>query len=62
MPASHDPVLVNGVAGFVTAPAGRPVSLMAFTVVGGKIVAIDALTDRERLNRLFVGPGPGAAP
>jgi len=46
------PVLVNGVAGFVAAPGGRPVSLMAFTVVGGRIVAIDALTDQERLARL----------
>ena len=30
----------------------RPVSVMGFTVTGGKIVAIDALTDPERLGRL----------
>ena len=46
------PALVNGVAGVVVAPHGRPVSVMAFTVRGGRIVAIDALTDPERLSQL----------
>jgi RNA polymerase sigma factor (sigma-70 family) len=46
------PALVNGVAGVVVAPSGRPFSVMAFTVAGGKIVAIDALADPERLARL----------
>lgn len=46
------PVLVNGVAGVVVAPAGRPYSVMAFTVVGDRIVAIDALADPERLQAL----------
>jgi RNA polymerase sigma-70 factor (ECF subfamily) len=46
------PALINGVAGVVVAPHGRPFSVMAFTVRGGKIVAIDALTDPERLSRL----------
>jgi len=46
------PALVNGVAGVVVAPHGRPVSVMAFTVRGGRIVAIDALTDPERLRQL----------
>jgi RNA polymerase sigma-70 factor (ECF subfamily) len=46
------PALVNGNAGVVVAPGGRPVSIMAFTVVGGKIVAIDALSDPERLRRI----------
>jgi RNA polymerase sigma factor (sigma-70 family) len=46
------PVLVNGVAGLVAAPDGRPVSLMAFTVGGGRIVAIDTLADRQRLGQL----------
>ena len=43
------PVLVNGAPGVVVAPDGRPFSLMAFTVVGGRIAAIDALADPERL-------------
>jgi RNA polymerase sigma-70 factor (ECF subfamily) len=46
------PVLVNGVAGVVVAPKGRPVTVMAFTVVGGKVVAIDALADPDRLRSL----------
>jgi RNA polymerase sigma-70 factor (ECF subfamily) len=46
------PALVNGVAGVVVAPQGRPVSVLAFTVRGGRIVAIDALSDPERLRHL----------
>jgi RNA polymerase sigma factor (sigma-70 family) len=46
------PALVNGVAGVVVAPRGVPFSVMAFTVVGGRIVAIDALGDPERLRDL----------
>ena len=43
------PALVNGAAGAVVAPRGRPFSVMAFTVTNGKIAAIDALLDPERL-------------
>jgi len=43
------PVLVNGVAGVLVAPEGRPFSVMAFTVAGGRVVAIDALADPARL-------------
>ena len=46
------PAIVNGTAGAVVAPAGRPVSIMAFAVRNGKIAAIDALADRARLRRL----------
>jgi RNA polymerase sigma-70 factor (ECF subfamily) len=49
------PVLVNGVAGVLVAPQGRPFSVMAFTVAGGKVVAIDALADPARLKRLELG-------
>jgi RNA polymerase sigma factor (sigma-70 family) len=41
------PALINGAVGAVTAADGRPVSLMAFTITGGKIAVID----------LFDGPG-----
>jgi RNA polymerase sigma-70 factor (ECF subfamily) len=52
-PSRHAlPVLVNGAAGVVITMDGRPVSVMGFTVTGGKIVAIDALVDPERLSRL----------
>jgi RNA polymerase sigma-70 factor, ECF subfamily len=46
------PALVNGVAGVVVAPRGQPFAVMGFTVVGGRIVAIDALGDPERLREL----------
>ena len=44
--------LINGAAGVVSMREGRPFSVGAFTVVGGKIVELDFLADRERLNRL----------
>jgi RNA polymerase sigma factor (sigma-70 family) len=46
------PAIVNGVAGVVVAPGGRPFSVMAFTVRGGRIVEIEAISDPERLRRL----------
>ncbi|SDU82911.1 sigma-70 family RNA polymerase sigma factor [Jiangella alkaliphila] len=46
------PVLVNGVPGLVTAPDGQPLSVMAFTVRGGRITQIDVLADPARLGRL----------
>jgi RNA polymerase sigma factor (sigma-70 family) len=46
------PALVNGAAGVVVTVDGRPFSVMGFTVADGRIVAIDALADPERLSRL----------
>ncbi|MER5651157.1 RNA polymerase sigma factor SigJ [Streptosporangium sp. NPDC002524] len=46
------PALVNGAAGVVVAAHGRPLSVMAFTVTGGMILAVDVLSDPERLSRL----------
>src|SRR5215216_3724243 len=46
------PALVNGAAGVVVAPRGRPFSVMGFTVSGGKIVEIDILADPARLRQL----------
>jgi RNA polymerase sigma-70 factor (ECF subfamily) len=46
------PALVNGAAGAVVAPRGEPFSVLGFTVVGGRIVEIDAVTDPERLRAL----------
>jgi RNA polymerase sigma-70 factor (ECF subfamily) len=44
------PVLVNGAAGLVCTLEGKPFSVMAFTVRGGKIAEIDILRDPERLS------------
>jgi RNA polymerase sigma-70 factor (ECF subfamily) len=46
------PAIVNGAAGIVVAPRGRPFAVMGFTVRRGKIVAIDVLADPARLRRL----------
>jgi RNA polymerase sigma factor (sigma-70 family) len=46
------PALVNGAAGVVVAPRGRPFAVMGFTVRRGKIVEIDVLADPARLRRL----------
>jgi RNA polymerase sigma-70 factor (ECF subfamily) len=46
------PAVVNGAAGVVVAPGGRPFSVMGFTVRGGKIVEIDVLADPGRLEQL----------
>jgi RNA polymerase sigma factor (sigma-70 family) len=48
------PVLVNGVAGMYTTVDGRPLSLMAFTIRGGRITGIDVIADPDRLARLDV--------
>ena len=44
--------LVNGAAGLVSAPRGRPASVLGFTVAGGRIAEIDILADPRRLRRL----------
>ncbi|MFI1970191.1 RNA polymerase subunit sigma-70 [Streptomyces cinnamoneus] len=46
------PALVNGTAGVVVAANGRPLSVMAFAVTDGRVVAIDVIADPERLGRL----------
>jgi len=46
------PALINGAAGVVVTAQGRPLFVMAFTVAGGKIVAIDVLADPDRLQQL----------
>jgi RNA polymerase sigma factor (sigma-70 family) len=46
------PALVNGAAGVVLAPGGRPVAVIGFTVKGDKIVEIDVLADPVRLHQL----------
>jgi RNA polymerase sigma-70 factor (ECF subfamily) len=46
------PTLVNGAAGFVVTPEGRPRSIVGVIVRGGKIVEIDVIADPERLRKL----------
>ena len=43
------PALVNGAAGVVVTVGGQPVSVIGFTVSGGKSVQMDVMADPERL-------------
>ena len=43
------PALINGAVGVVTAADGRPVTLVGFTIIGAKIVAIDLIDDPRRI-------------
>ena len=46
-------ILVNRIPGAVAwAPDGSPYAILALTVKGGRIVAIDVLADPERLDKL----------
>ncbi len=51
------PALVNGTAGAVVVAGDTVLSVMAFTVVRGRIAAIDVLLDPERLARLELPSG-----
>lgn len=48
------PMLVEGAVGIASYEDGEPVGLAAFTVVDGRIVEIDVITDPDRLHRLGV--------
>jgi RNA polymerase sigma-70 factor (ECF subfamily) len=50
--AEFRPVLLNGAAGVLITLRGRPAALMAFTVAGGRITAVDGITDPRRVRRL----------
>jgi RNA polymerase sigma-70 factor (ECF subfamily) len=56
------PALVNGAAGVVAFDGDVPFAILAFTVVGDHVVAIDIFNDRERVPRLVSVRGePGTA-
>jgi len=46
------PALVNGAAGAVWAPGGRPRVVFGFTITRGRIIEIDLVADPERLRQL----------
>jgi RNA polymerase sigma-70 factor (ECF subfamily) len=46
------PALVNGAAGAVITVRGRPIAILGFTVVGGRIVEIDGIAEPERVRRV----------
>ena len=48
------PALIDGVAGAVAAPRGKPLLVFDFAIAGGKIVAIDLIADPDRLRQLHL--------
>jgi RNA polymerase sigma-70 factor (ECF subfamily) len=46
------PAVVNGVAGAVVGPPGRPFAVVAFTVVDGRITELDIVRDRNKLTHI----------
>jgi RNA polymerase sigma-70 factor (ECF subfamily) len=53
------PVLVNGLVGALVTVDGRPFSVIAFTVVEGRIIQIDGIRDPDRVRRLAATVLPG---
>ncbi len=54
--ANLRPALVNGAAGMVVVEDNEPFAVMGFTVQGGRITAIDGITDTDRLAALDLEP------
>jgi RNA polymerase sigma-70 factor (ECF subfamily) len=50
--ATATPVLVNGSVGLRFGPAEAPISVLAFTVVDGRITALDLIATAEKLRHL----------
>jgi ketosteroid isomerase-like protein len=61
--AGHDveQVLVNGALGLAGMRDGRPISIMGFTVSGGRIAALDIFADPDRVARLDTAGGGSSA-
>jgi RNA polymerase sigma factor (sigma-70 family) len=59
--AEFDPVVINGAAGVLITMRGRAAALMAFTVVGGRIAAVDGITDPRRVRHLVSGYSSGTS-
>ncbi|MBO0826171.1 MAG: RNA polymerase sigma factor SigJ [Streptosporangiales bacterium] len=50
------PALVNGAAGMVATLRGSTVSVIGFSIAGGRILEIDAIAEPERLQAMAVAP------
>ncbi|HEV2257703.1 MAG TPA: RNA polymerase sigma factor SigJ [Streptosporangiaceae bacterium] len=56
------PVLVNGVAGWLIGTRDNPIAVLGFTIVRGRIAALDLMKDPAKLRRLRAGSLPREAP
>jgi|SRR5581483_5674416 len=52
--AAAQPALVDGAVGLTWAPGGKPRAVFDLTIVGGRIVAIELILDREQVGALDV--------
>jgi hypothetical protein len=50
------PVLVNGAAGLLFGTRDDPISVLGFTVVGGRIAALDLVATPTKLRHLRIEP------
>jgi RNA polymerase sigma-70 factor (ECF subfamily) len=55
--ALASPVLVNGAAGALFGTRQEPLSVLAFTVVDGRIAALNLVVNPNKLRHLSFGPG-----
>ncbi|HEY5221571.1 MAG TPA: RNA polymerase sigma factor SigJ [Microbacteriaceae bacterium] len=46
------PAVVNGGPGVIVTMAGRPVTVMGFTIADGKVIEIDSISDPARVERI----------
>jgi RNA polymerase sigma-70 factor (ECF subfamily) len=51
--------LVNGAPAILVTPHGHLATVMTFTIIDGKIVGLDIITDTQRLGQLSIGAGGG---
>ena len=49
--------LVNGAPAILVTPHGRLATVMTFTIINGKIIGLDIITDTQRLDQLTIGAG-----
>jgi RNA polymerase sigma factor (sigma-70 family) len=56
------PVLVNGVAGWLIGTRDNPIAVVGFTIVRGRVAALDLMKDPAKLRRLRIEPGPVRKP
>lgn len=52
--AGAQPAIIDGVPGAAWAPGGKIRALLSFTVVDGRVAAIDLIADRDRIDRIDV--------
>ena len=50
------PVLVNGEAGALFGTREDPVAVIGFTIVGGRIAALNLIADQDKLRHLTIQP------